>query len=187
MESLTAKIVALHEALDGSGLSHAFGGALALAFCTLEPRGTQDIDVNVFVGPDRVDELLGSLPAAITATTASRSALARDAQARLWWDDTPVDVFLSNHPFHAHAEANRRHVPFASVDRLPVLACSDLAVFKAFFARPKDVVDIATMVAAGTVDLDALAESVDGLLGSGDDRAEFFGRVGVAARQIRSP
>ena len=36
---LTERIVRLHEALDGAGLPHAFGGALALAFCTAEPDG----------------------------------------------------------------------------------------------------------------------------------------------------
>ncbi len=49
--TLTERVAALHAALRGAGIPHAFGGALALAFCTAEPRGTQDIDVNVFLPP----------------------------------------------------------------------------------------------------------------------------------------
>ncbi|MCO8126902.1 hypothetical protein NHL50_06760 [Acidimicrobiia bacterium EGI L10123] len=182
--TLTERIVALHAALDAAGLPHAFGGALALAFCTAEPRGTQDIDVNVFLSPDEVDRLLDALPDGIAVRDTDRERLARDAQARLWWDATPVDVFLSNHPFHDHAEADRRHVAFAGIERFPVLACQDLAVFKSFSAQPKDVVDVATMVALGSVDLDALERSVGALLGDDEHRARFFEQVAEAAPQI---
>jgi hypothetical protein len=182
--TLTERIVALHAALEAAGIPHAFGGALALAFCTAEPRGTQDIDVNVFLVPDEVDRLLDALPEGVVASGADRDLLVRDAQARLWWDATPVDVFLSNHPFHDHAEAGRRHVAFAGVERLPVLACQDLAVFKAFFARPKDVVDVATMAALGSVDLVDLERSVTALLGDAEPRARFFERVAEAVPEV---
>lgn len=172
--SLTAKIVALHESLLAADLPHAFGGAHALAFCIAEPRATMDIDLNVFITVDRIDDLVRALPNGVSVSDDNRAELARDAQTRAWWDETPIDLFLSNHPFHQRAEANRRVVPFADVD-LPVLACSDLAVFKAFFARPKDAVDVANMVAAGAIDLEALARTVESLLG--DDRGAFLARV----------
>jgi hypothetical protein len=174
---LTTKIVRLHGALSAAELPHAFGGALALAFCTAEPRATKDIDVNIFVGADRITEVTAAFPRGVVVSGGDRTRLVRDGQSRLWWGDTPVDVFLSNHPFHDQAAANRRTVPFAGVDDLPVLACSDLAVFKAFFARPKDEIDVATMVAAGSVDLSRLRRAVEALLGSTDDRARFFERV----------
>jgi len=175
---LTAKIVRLHEALEEAALPHAFGGALALAFCTQEPRATQDIDLNIFVGVAELAAVEAALTGEVRLTAAERRMLLRDAQARLWWGDTPVDIFLSNHPFHDHAEANRRRVPFAGVN-LPVLACPDLAVFKAFFGRLKDAVDIAAMVAAGAVQLEALRDTVSGLLGA-DERVDFFARVEAA-------
>ena len=61
MLSLTDRILGLHAALAEAGLDHAFGGALALAFCTLDPRATQDIDLNVFVGTERVADVRASL------------------------------------------------------------------------------------------------------------------------------
>ena len=173
---LTAKIEELHRSLRTAELPHAFGGALALAFCLESPRATVDIDLNVFIGVDRVDELVAALPDAVVVDDTNRGQLVRDAQTRAWWDRTPIDLFLSNHPFHDRAEANRRTVAFAGIPQLPVLACSDLAVFKAFFARPKDAVDVAAMVAAGAVDLDALERTVDALLGT-EDRRQFLDRV----------
>jgi len=67
---LTAKILALHQALTEADIAHAFGGALALAFCTEEPRATQDIDVNVFLGTDRIDALIDALPTGVVAVAA---------------------------------------------------------------------------------------------------------------------
>ena len=50
-------------------------------------------------------------------------------------------------------------------------------MFKAFYARPQDEVDVAAMVIAGAVDLGRLQRTVQGLLASNDDRAAFFERV----------
>ena len=181
---LTERIVRLHEALDGAGLPHAFGGALALAFCTAEPRVTIDIDVNIFVDPTRLCDVIAGLPEGLSVADTNRSELEDDGQSRLWWDATPVDVFLSNHPFHAHAEANRRSVPFAGV-QLPVLACDDLAVFKSFFARPKDAVDLAMMAVVSAIDLDEVESTVTALLDDADERRAFFTRVRADLAQLR--
>jgi len=174
---LAERIVALHDGFSAAGLPHAFGGALALAYCTLDPRATQDIDVNVFVGTDRLDEVLDAVPAGVVATGAARRQLARDGQARLRWDETPVDVFLANHPFHDAVAARCRRVPFGAVDDLPVLACEDLAVFKAFFARPKDAVDLAAMVEAEAIDAPLLLATVADLLGADHPGVEFVARA----------
>ena len=176
IDGLAARIVQLHTALDRAGLPHAFGGAIALGYCIEEPRGTKDIDVNVFMGVDRLDELLAALPTGIEVSDVERLQLTRDAQSRLWWDGTPVDVFLSNVPFHDHAEASLRRVPFVDVPDLPVLSCADLAVFKAFFARPKDALDVAMMITVGAVDRRRLQQTVTAMLGD-KERERFFARV----------
>lgn len=181
---VTERIVALHATLAAADLPHAFGGALALAFCSAEPQRTEGIDVYVFVPPAEVDRVLGALPDGLAATDAERERLTTDARARLWWDETAVDVILSDHPFHDHAEADRRNVAFAGIEHFPVLACQDLAVFGACSARPEDAVDVATMVALGSVDLEALERSVDALLGDGEQRARFFEQVAEAGRQL---
>ena len=67
---LPGKIVAVHEALDAAGLSHAFGGALALAWCTERARTV------TAQGPQQID-LTGGLAGA----KLDLAALAKDAHA----------------------------------------------------------------------------------------------------------
>ena len=174
--SLEVALTSVHDHLTAARLPHAFGGAIALAFCIPEPRATKDIDVNVFVGPGATDEVLTALPAGVRIVDRNRRELEGDGQSRLHWDDVPIDVFLSNTWFHGFAEARVRSVPFADLSDLPVLGCAELAVFKAFFARPKDELDVAMMASHGTIDLSGLRQVVARLLGP-DDRAQFFERV----------
>jgi hypothetical protein len=162
--TLAEKLLDLHARLAKAGLPHAFGGAIALAYWTLEPRGTRDIDVNVFVSPDDVDAVFEALPEPVVHTDADRRAVARDEQVRLFWDDTPVDLFFAAHRIHHEAAARRRWVDFAGT-RIPVLAPLDLAVFKVLFDRAKDWVDIETMRDSGTLDTRAAADAIAELLG----------------------
>ena len=77
--SIVAKMIALDHALEEARMPHAFGGALALAFCTKRARGTIDIDLNVFIETSRTDELLEVLPEGVVVTTTSTEQLRRDA------------------------------------------------------------------------------------------------------------
>jgi hypothetical protein len=168
---LPEKMLEIHEHLQAARIDHAFGGALALAWCTQQARGTIDLDVNVFVGPERTDETLAALPDAVVASADDRALLVRDGQARLWWDTTPVDVFLNTTPFHEDVAARVRWEPFAGT-RLPFLACQDLAVFKAFFNRTKDWADLEEMAAAGALDTSAVLDVLARYLGGDDERLE---------------
>lgn len=150
--TLVERIQRIDRAL--SGMPHAFGGALALAYYA-EPRATVDIDVNIFVPTSAFDQVASRLaPLGMPADVEDvRSIIERDGQARILWDDVPVDVFLSYDAFHDAAEAARRTVPFAR-GTIDVLSPEHLMVCKVVFDRPKDWVDIDAML-AGTTPLDA--------------------------------
>jgi len=165
--SIPEKMLALHHALDAAKLPHAFGGALALAWCTQQARGTIDIDLNVFAGTDRVDDVLAALP--FQTEGRDRDALARDGQERLWWDRTPVDLFLNTTEYHDQVGDRARWEQFAG-ERVPFLACADLAVFKAFFNRTKDWADLEEMRDAGTLDVDRVVGVLVRYLGPDDER-----------------
>ena len=170
MTGLAARLLAVHDGLDAADLPHAFGGAIALGYCVSDPRGTTDMDVNVFVAPRRAEEVVRALPAQVTAKPNDLDVLHRDGQVRLRWDNTPVDLFLAVHEFH-HTVADRvRKVPFEGVD-IPVLDCVSLAVFKAFFNRPKDWIDIANMVKAG-LDVPATVRRLEEFLGADDEATD---------------
>jgi len=169
MTSLPDKIVALHRSLETAKVGHAFGGALALAWCTRRPRGTSDIDINVFAPPAQTRRVLRALPSAVHWADDDRDRLRRDGQVRLWWDATPVDLFLSTTSFHRRASRRVRREPFQG-ETLPFLDCDDLAVFKVFFDRSRDWADLEEMIAARSFDAGAVTATIAELLGSQDPR-----------------
>lgn len=174
--NLVDRIIGLHRALDEAGIAHAFGGALALAWCTERARGTIDIDVNVFVDVAQAEAVFTALPDGITVTSDDRDAIARDGQARLWWDRTPVDVFFNTTDFHA-AAARRAKVETFAGERVPFLACRDLAVFKAFFGRTKDWADLEEMHTAGSLDVEPVLGVLVHYLGGNDERVDRLRRI----------
>jgi hypothetical protein len=157
MSLLARRLLAVHDGLSAAALPHAFGGAIALAYCTEEPRGTRDLDVNVFIDPTRAKDVFAALPSSVIVADSDVEAAEQEGQARVWWEDTPIDVFLDIHSFHEEVARGVRQVPF--MDRtIPVLGCTGLAVFKALFDRTKDWADIEAMVEVGAMDVpDAVA------------------------------
>ena len=63
--TLVEQIITLHRHLSDGDVAHAFGGALALAWCTERARATIDIDVNLFVEAAAAELALRCLPADI--------------------------------------------------------------------------------------------------------------------------
>ena len=177
--TLAERIVAIHRALARRRVPHAFGGAVALAYATRDPRGTSDIDVNVFLPADAPERGLRALPDGIDQPEGTAAAIAQSGQTRLWWDGTPVDVFFDYVPVHADAARHRRSVPFAGT-KIPVLGPVELAVFKAMFDRTRDWADIEAMVAAETLDLEAVRATLATLVDPGDHR---FDRLDEAVRR----
>ncbi len=169
MKPMTEAIVELYDALVDADIAHAFGGALALAWCTRDPRATNDVDLNVFVGTDELARVLAALPDSIEVTDHDVDVLDRDGQQRLYWEDLPVDVFLNTTSFHEDVARRVVHHPFLGRS-MPFLSPEDLAVFKAFFNRPKDWLDLAEMASAGSIDGDAVLGVVVRLLGPDDER-----------------
>jgi hypothetical protein len=166
MSLLGERLLAVHDTLTDADLPHAFGGAIALAYCTEEPRGTRDLDVNVFVDPVRAREALSALPDPVTVSEADVAIAERDGQVRVWWEDTPIDVFLDIHQFHAEVAEDVRSVPFEG-RTIPVLDCTALAVFKALFDRTKDWADIEEIAAAGALEGPRAIAWLERILGPG--------------------
>lgn len=177
--TLGARIRALHRALAEHDVPHAFGGAVALAYATEEPRGTRDIDVNVFLPVERAADVLGLLPAGIDQPAGTLEKLERDGQIRLLWDDTPVDLFLDYAPIHEEAARHCRNVPFEG-ETIPVLGPVELAVFKAMFNRLRDWGDLEEMAKADMLDFDAVRDALAEMVGPDDERMT---RVDEVARR----
>lgn len=175
MTTLAQKVVAIDRALKR--VPHAFGGALALAYYA-EPRATVDIDLNLFVVADDFEKAarpLGALGARIDDHV--RALIGRDGQARVFWDETPLDLFLRYDDFHDDAERATRSVPFADTT-IPILSPEHLVVCKVVFNRAKDWVDIDAMLAAGTaIDAAVVFRWVGRIAGDEDSRFERIAAV----------
>lgn len=167
MSTLVEKLFAVHDALSDAGIAHAFGGAIALAYCTKEPRGTRDLDVNIFTEQGDAESALSALPASVTVRAADVEATVRNGQCRLWWDETPVDVFLNTHEIHRQMAERVVWVPLAD-RQVPMVDCVSLAVFKALLDRTKDWADMEAIADVSPADIAAAAEAVAELIGPED-------------------
>jgi hypothetical protein len=134
--------------LEATGVPYAIGGAIAYGFWGV-PRGTRDLDVNVFLPAERADPAIEALVGAglqIDRARARRTALDRgDARGR--YGAIPVDLFFLSIPLHESAA--QRTVEVTLLDTpIRVLSAEDLTVLKLLFFRGKDVVDVERLVAA---------------------------------------
>jgi hypothetical protein len=167
VSTLVDKLFAVHDSLTDAGLAHAFGGAIALAFCTKEPRGTRDLDVNIFAAQTEAESALEALPDQVRVTPEDVRATLRDGQRRLWWGETPVDVFLNTHAVHEKVERGVVWVPLSG-RQVPIVDCASLAVFKALLGRTKDWADLEGVAEAAPRDIEAAATTTAELVGADD-------------------
>lgn len=167
MSELVDKLFAVHDALRAESLPHAFGGAIALAYCVEEPRGTRDLDVNIFCDAADAERVLSALPGDVRVGSADIERVKRDGQARLFWDGVPIDIFLNNLPLHEEVSASIVWVPLEGRDA-PVLDCASLVLFKSFFDRTKDWGDIEAVALATPEDIEAAASKLAKLVGKED-------------------
>ena len=174
--SLPDKIVALHKALHGAEIEHAFGGALALAWCTQQARGTIDIDLNIFLQPEQASIALEAMPEGVTWTKQDIEVVLKEGQVRVKWDNTPIDLFLNTMKLHTHMSRRVRWEAFAG-ETLPFLTCHDIAVLKVFFNRTKDWADLEAMLAAGTVKIPQITATIIEHLGADDERVTALTRL----------
>jgi hypothetical protein len=179
LPTLAQRVVAIETAL--ATIPHAFGGALALAYYA-EPRATIDIDLNVFVPIEKYAIVAAPLVAlgADADDPAVIEQIRRGGQARVWWDRTPIDLFLAYDAFHDAAAAARRTVPFGD-RKIPILAVEHLIVCKVIFDRARDWVDIEAIVEIGTaVDTAEVLRWVGRIAGDDDPR---YNRVAALVTQ----
>jgi hypothetical protein len=145
--SATDAARAIADALAWAGYPHAIGGALALGVAGV-PRGTKDVDINVFVGDDSLPGVIEALRS-LGIEIAREAALAQAQNVGMFvgsWDGMRIDVFVPSIPF---SEEAARTVIRVQVDDWSgsFLAPEAIAVFKLLFFRIKDRGDLERLVA----------------------------------------
>ena len=183
------RAIEVQRRLLAAGIDSALGGALALAYHVDDPRGTQEIDVNVAFPAARAVEALRVLPADVPWDDDTIARIERDGQVRIMWPvpgemPMPLDLFFAVDEFHEVARGRAIEVPMRDAT-VRVLSATDLTVFKALFDRSKDWPDIEAMLAAhdSTVDLDDAIRWVGSIVGAQDPRVARLRSLGGAGHR----
>lgn len=168
-------------AFEAAGISYALGGALAYGLWAV-PRATVDVDVNVFVGNERLPEVFRALVAVGVAIDEPQARLQNEAQGMFVgrWGLYRIDVFTPSIEFSKEAEATR--VLHALADREAwVLSAEAIAVFKLLFFRTKDLADLERLVAVRReLHTDYVRARLVAMMGEDDERVIAWDRI-VAA------
>jgi len=172
--------LAIAQALELEGIPYALGGALALGAHGV-PRGTLDVDVNVFVGDDqlpRVVARLQSLGVEIDLE-AARARVTRDGMFVGSWAGMRIDVFTPSIPFSHEAGKTRVLLTDPSGRSVWFLSAEAIAVFKLLFHRPKDVADLERMsaVQGPALQRDYVRGWIVDMLGPDDERVKTWDRI----------
>ncbi len=166
-------------ALERHGVPYALGGALAYGQYGI-PRATNDVDVNVFVGPNQLEPVFTALRSlgVVVDAAAARAAAEREGLMILWLGPFRLDVFTPSIDFSWEAERTRvRH----DIDGVGVwfLSAEALCIFKLLFFRGKDVVDLERLIAvqASAVDAAYVRARIAEMLGDDDPRVATWDRL----------
>lgn len=159
-------------ALDAAGIRYAIGGAIALGIWA-EPRGTYDVDINLFIDHTGLDSALDVLAAAGVAVDRAVAHRA-DAQGDVIvgrYAGMRIDLFTPSIPFAWEAARTARRV-ISPLGAMNFLSAEAMAVFKLLFFRPKDLVDLEKLLAVQRADLDSayIRRWVAEMMGEDDER-----------------
>jgi hypothetical protein len=162
---------------EARGVPYAIGGALALGVWGY-PRGTLDVDLNVFVEPAQLDAVFDALQAvgATVDRVAARSRAERDGMFVATLAGMQLDVFTPSIPFSHEAARTRRRVHVeALAQSADFLSAEAIAVFKLLFFRGKDRVDLERLVASQpALDVAYVRARLVEMLGEDDVRVAFW-------------
>ena len=166
-------------ALEAAGTPYAIGGAIAYALWG-PPRGTLDIDLNVFVEPEALPAVVEVLrPLGVVFDHAD---VVGEAQARGMvmgrMGVFRLDLFTPSVPYSWEALRTRVRARMRDVDAW-FLSAEATCVFKLLFFRGKDVVDLERLVAMQGSRLDAatVRRHVAEMMGEDDERVRTWDRL----------
>jgi hypothetical protein len=166
----------LADALEKRGVPYAIGGAIAYGYYGAA-RGTKDVDINLFVGPDQARpglEALSDAGVQLDAEQAIQRGRERgDAVGHLGL--VRVDIFFNSIELHERASERTRTVMLLGRP-LQILSPEDTVILKAFFNRGKDWVDIERLLArqASTLDRAEIRRWLAEGVGEDDERVRHW-------------
>ncbi len=169
----------LADALEEAQVPYAIGGALAYGLWG-DPRGTHDVDINLFVEPAQLDGALTAMERAGTRFDRAAAHRAAEEGDVLIGDHhgMRIDVFTPSIPFSWEAGRTRVRVEGPTGPR-SFLSAEATVIFKLLFYRAKDLVDIEKLVAVQGGDLDRayIRRWMVDMMGEEDERVEDWDAI----------
>jgi hypothetical protein len=144
--SLPDKVSTIHRCLRDQEIPHAIGGALAVGYYG-EPRSTLDIDVNVFIAPDRSCDIRQVLEPLEIDMEIDEAGLEGTGEAKLGWGSNFLHLFFSRDSLHEEMSRSIRTVPFNG-ECIPIICPEHLVIRKALLDRTKDWLDVEQILVA---------------------------------------
>lgn len=186
MSALGDTLAAVAAVLDERELPWFVFGAQAVAIRGA-PRATQDVDVTVEVGRDRLPELMQALEARglrhrypdIVDELLNRGAVLPMSHP----SGMELDLVLAGSGLEALALTRATRVSVEGVD-VPVAHATDLVVMKVLAGRGKDLDDVRALLAGGEVDLDE-ARDLLGQLEEALGQSDLLPQLERAVRDVK--
>ncbi len=150
---IPGKVLAIVDVLGRHGIKCVVGGALAAVYY-MAPRLTTDIDLNVAVDGGKAEELFDVLSSiGIQPTESQRRSAFTDGQAIGIDSGNHIDLDLFFHigEFSDFILETSRPARFAD-QTISIMSPEGIVACKAIFDRPKDWVDIMSIVGETTLD-----------------------------------
>ena len=144
----------LAEQLESRDQDYAFGGAIALGYWGA-PRGTVDVDLTLYLPPDKPSDLVWLLQdvGCVVSATEAGASLREHGFCRVAYAGMRVDVFLPIVPFYEAARGRRKRVDLAN-QPIMIWDAESLTVFKMMFFRRKDLADVEQILRTQGTQLD---------------------------------
>jgi hypothetical protein len=172
--------LAIAREFEAHEIPYALGGALALGVHGI-PRGTLDVDVNVFVEENEIPLVVERLNA-LGVELDLQAALARAQGEGMFvgrWADIRIDVFVPSIPFSHEARKTRLRLTNPEGQSAYFLTAEAIAIFKLLFFRPKDIADVERLNAVQGADLDRgyIRRWLIDMMGSDDERVRTWDKI----------
>lgn len=146
MENLLSVATKVARFLEEQKIPYAVIEGLALQHWG-EPRYTRDVDITVFVPPERLPEFLDQTLARFSPRIPNAKAFAlRHRVVLLKVEEVPVDISLGISGYEEEALARAVAVEFPGVGVLRLLAPEDLLIHKCMAGRPRDLEDVESIL-----------------------------------------
>jgi hypothetical protein len=181
---ISQKLVNIAAKLTEHDIPYAFGGAIAFGYHG-EPRGTIDLDINIFIPPNENRQVINAFNELFPVDDAEALAeqVKNNDQLKTHWGDTRLDLFfLSDTDFHQSMSTRTQEVPFGNT-AIRIISVEDLIVCKALFSRPKDWIDISKLCAvkADKIDYNYVKTWLSYFLGPDSPNQQQFDGIATGA------